>query len=138
MVALIVKADDLGLAMAGLTSTSAISGLVRVIGRMLVLGMPYFLKALGIIGTAAMIWVGGGIVVHGFETYGLGGLSHLIHDMADMVAHRLPAVGGVVRWLVEAAGAGLAGIAVGLVTIPAISYCIAPIWRRLKPKAQGT
>ena len=95
--------------------------------------MPYFLKALGLIGTAAMIWVGGGIVVHGFETYGLGGLGHLIHDAAETAAHSLPAAGGVVQWLVEATGAGLAGIAIGLVTIPAISYCIAPIWRRFKP-----
>jgi uncharacterized protein len=136
VVALIVKADDLGLAMAGMTSTSPIGGLVRVTGRMLVLGMPYFLKALGIIGTAAMIWVGGGIVVHGFETYGFGGLSHLIHDAAETAAHGLPAAGGAVKWLVEATGAGLAGIAVGLLAIPAISYCISPIWTRFRPKAR--
>ena len=136
-VAFIVKADDLGLAMAGMKSTSSIGGLVRVTGRLLVLGMPYFLRVLGMIGTAAMIWVGGGIVVHGFETYGLGGLSHLIHDAAEMAAHSLPAAGGAVKWLVEATGAGLAGIAIGLLTIPVISYCIAPAWRKFKPKAGG-
>lgn len=136
VVALIVKADDLGLAMASATSSSPVGGLVRGTGRMLVLGMPYFLKALGIIGTAAMIWVGGGIILHGFETYGFGGLSHLIHDTAEMAAHSLPAAGGVVKWLVEATGAGLAGIAVGLVTIPVISYCISPVWNRFRHKAR--
>jgi predicted DNA repair protein MutK len=138
VVALIVKADDLGLAMAGLGSRSPISGLARAVGRTLVLGMPFFLKALGVIGTAAMIWVGGGIVVHGFETYGFAGLAHLIHDAAATAAHSLPAGAGVVEWLVGAAGAGLAGIAIGLVAIPVISYCIAPLWRRFKPRSRAT
>ena len=108
-----------------------------VTGRVLVVGMPYFLRVLGMIGTAAMIWVGSGIVVHGFETYGLGGLSHLIHAAAEMAAHSLPAAGGAVKWLVEATGAGLAGIAIGLLTIPVISYCIVPLCRQFKPKTRS-
>lgn len=135
-VAFIVKADDLGLAMAGMTSTSPTGGLVRVTGRTLVLGMPYLLRGLGIIGTAAMIWVGGGIVVHGFETYGFGGLSHFIHDTAEMAAHSVPAAEGAVKWLVQAIGAGMAGIAIGLITIPAITYCISPIWNRFRHRTR--
>ncbi|OCC00344.1 ABC transporter [Labrys sp. WJW] len=134
VVALIVKADDLGVAMAKATSPSLMGRLLRGMGRGLVVGMPYFLKVLGLVGIAAMIWVGGGIILHGFETYGLGGLSHLLHEAAEAAAHSLPAAGGVVSWLVQAAGSGLAGIVVGLVTIPVISYVVAPIWRRFRPK----
>ncbi|BBK34429.1 hypothetical protein EDC65_3081 [Stella humosa] len=138
VVALIVKADDLGLAMAGMKSASPPGALLRAGGRMLVLGMPYFLKALGIVGTAAMIWVGGGIVVHGLETYGFDSPAHFIHAAAERAAQTLPASAAAVRWLVEAAGAGLAGIAIGLIAIPAVGYVIAPLWRRVKPKARGT
>ncbi|RZM00058.1 MAG: DUF808 domain-containing protein, partial [Sphingomonas sp.] len=63
-VALIVKADDAGLAMAASTSTSAFGSVTRALGRGIVTGMPPFLALLAIVGTAAMIWVGGGILVH--------------------------------------------------------------------------
>ena len=62
VVALIVKADDAGVALAGSGSPAA-----RALGRGLVLGMPPLLKVLGVAGTAAMLWVGGGIIVHGLE-----------------------------------------------------------------------
>jgi predicted DNA repair protein MutK len=104
---------------------------------MLVHGTTYLLSALGVLGTAAMIWVGGGIVLHGLETYGLGWPAHAIHDAATFAARLLPAAGTVVGWLVEAAGAGLFGIVVGLAAIPAMTYCVSPLWRlarsRLRP-----
>lgn len=138
VVALIVKADDFGLMLARMRSTSPVGVLMRSVGRGLVVGMPYFLKALGIVGTAAMIWVGGGIILHGFEVYGYGGLSHLIHDAAGAAARALPAVAGLVSWLVEAGGAGIAGIIIGLVTIPAVGYLFAPLWRLVRPKAKAS
>ncbi|WP_164172069.1 DUF808 family protein, partial [Streptococcus pneumoniae] len=70
-VALIVKADDIGLALARSRARSVIGGLLRGFGRGLVKGMPVFVGILGVVGTAAMIWVGGGIIVHGLESYGL-------------------------------------------------------------------
>lgn len=134
VVALIVKADDAGVAMARAGSTRLYGRLVRATGRGLVIGMPYFLKALGIIGTAAMIWVGGGIILHGLEVYGFDGPSHAVHDLAERAAHALPALGSVVGWLVQAAGAGLAGIVVGVLAIPAISYVVSPLWRKVAPR----
>ncbi|WP_275785855.1 DUF808 domain-containing protein [Pararhizobium gei] len=131
-VALIVKADDLGLMLARLQMTSPVGSMLRWIGRGLVTGMPYFLKALGIVGTAAMIWVGGGILVHGLEGYGIAGLAHVIHDAGEMAAHALPALGSVLRWIVEAAAAGVVGIIAGLIAIPVTSTVISPIWSRLK------
>lgn len=132
VVGLIVKADDLGLMLARVQSPSIPGAALRIVGRALVKGMPYFLKVLGIVGTAAMIWVGGGIILHGFESYGLGWLSHVLHDAGDAAATALPAVGSLVSWLVQAAGAGFVGLAIGSVAIPVLSYCVSPLWQYLK------
>ena len=78
VVALIVKADDLGVALAS-SQRRRWAVLSRALGRALVLGMPGFLAFLGAAGTAAMIWVGGGIIVHGLETYGLRAVGDAIH-----------------------------------------------------------
>ncbi|CAH1689017.1 putative Inner membrane protein YedI [Hyphomicrobiales bacterium] len=135
-VALIVKADDVGLVLARVSSHSPIGVLSRVIGRVLVQGMPHFLKLLGILGTAAMVWVGGGIILHGFAGYGYGWLSHLLHDAGDEASHIVPSIGSFVSWLVQAAGAGLVGIAIGAAAIPAMSYCISPAWRWIKTRVR--
>lgn len=131
-VALIVKADDFGLMLARLRGANPFAMTGRAIGRAFVTGMPYFLKLLGTIGTAAMIWVGGGIIVHGLETYGFGFLAHLFHDAAHWASAMLPAIAGPVEWLVEAVGAGMFGIVVGLAAIPTMSYAVSPLWRRMK------
>ncbi len=131
-VALIVKADDLGLMMARSGMRPPVGSLLRTLGRGLVTGMPYFLKVLGVVGTAAMIWVGGGIIVHGLEAYGFDGLAHIIHDAGETASHAVPSLASAVRWIVEAAGAGVVGIVAGLIAIPAASHGISPIWRFLK------
>ncbi|CAH1657564.1 MULTISPECIES: DUF808 domain-containing protein [unclassified Chelatococcus] len=135
-VALIVKADDIGLMLARVSSQSPIGIVSRVIGRALVQGMPHFLRALGIVGTAAMVWVGGGIILHGFEGYGYGWLSHLLHDAGDEASLMLPSIGTLVSWLVQAAGAGLAGLVIGAIAIPAMSYCVSPVWRWIKSRVR--
>jgi predicted DNA repair protein MutK len=134
VVALIVKADDVGLALARSARQGLAGGLVRRVGRLLVAGMPYLLAALSTVGTAAMIWVGGGIILHGLEDYGLGWPSRVIHDAALAAAGLLPAVGGLLGWVVEALAAGLVGVVVGLIAIPAASHAVSPLWRRLRPR----
>jgi predicted DNA repair protein MutK len=155
-VALIVKADDVGVALAGnerpastLLGLRAASGggatladrLLRVptrgIGRGLVAGMPYFLRVLGIVGTAAMLWVGGGILLHGIEGFGLTAPGHLIHKAAAWSAASLPPVAAAADWLVTAAFSGAAGLAVGTILIPLVSYVAAPVWRKLRPRRSG-
>jgi uncharacterized protein len=131
-VALIVKADDAGVALAGTQSDSALGGLSRGFGRLLVLGMPILLKILGVVGTAAMIWVGGGILVHGFEIYGLPAIGHALHDAAEAAAHAVPPLAGLVGWAVTAAGSGLVGLAVGALMMPVTSHVLAPAWKRLR------
>jgi uncharacterized protein len=134
VVALIVKADDFGLALASLSPSSPLAAPLRLSGRALVQGMPYLLGALGTVGTAAMIWVGGGIIVHGLDEYGLGGLGHLLHDAGAAVARSAPFAGAVLGWLVEAAGAGAVGIVVGLISIPLTSRVLSPLWRQVKSR----
>ena len=132
-VALIVKADDFGLALARLSPASVLAAPLRVTGRAIVLAMPHLLKALSAIGTAAMIWVGGGIILHGLDAYGLGGPTHMLHDAGAAVAHAVPVAKPVVAWAVEAAGFGVAGLVIGLLAIPLSSRVLLPLWRRVKP-----
>lgn len=132
VVALIVKADDFGLALARLSPASRAAAPLRLTGRALVQGMPYLLSGLGTIGTAAMIWVGGGIIVHGLETFGLGWLGHALHDAGAAVARAVPFAGALVAWLVEAAGAGVVGFVIGLLAIPLTSRVLTPLWRSVK------
>jgi uncharacterized protein len=137
VVALIVKADDAGLALARSQAGPPAGAAIRLLGRLLAHGTAYVLNALGVIGTAAMIWVGGGIILHGLEAYGLGWLSHAIHDAAAFAASLLPAVGPLLGWIVEAASAGVVGIAVGLIAIPATTYGVSPLWRRLRSRLRS-
>ncbi|WP_294296513.1 DUF808 domain-containing protein [uncultured Sphingomonas sp.] len=118
-VAIIVKMDDVGLRLA-----RSGSGTARSIGRGLVAAMPKLLTALSIIGTAAMIWVGGGIIAHGLEVFGMGAIPHAIEHVADGAANAVPAAHGVVHWVVGAIGAAIVGGIVGGVIV-AIHHAVA-------------
>jgi len=130
-VALIVRADDAGVALATNRSSSFAGALLRGVGRAIVLGMPLLLKALAIVGTAAMIWVGGGIIVHGLETFGATSIAQTIHAVAESVAHVWERMASILEWLVTASGSGLVGLTVGALMIPMVSYVIAPAWKSL-------
>jgi hypothetical protein len=132
IVALIVKADDVGVALAANQRATIIGALGRAVGRALVLGMPPFLTFLSAAGTAAMIWVGGGIIVHGLEAYGISAIAHAIHAAGEGAAHALPAVGSAAEWIVTAGLSGLVGFVVGAAAIPAAGFVIAPAWKGLK------
>lgn len=107
-VALIVKMDDLGLHLAQRDSAAA-----QGLGRGLVKAMPIIMSGLSIIGTAAMIWVGGQIIVHGLAVFGIAGPEHFIHDLAVAAGQGVPPLGGLVEWLVGALGAGIVGFVLG-------------------------
>lgn len=117
-VAVIVKADDVGVALARRPGTAA--GPLRVVGRGLVTGMPPFLRLLASVGTAAMLWVGGGIVVHGMETYGLAEPGHSIHHVAAVAAAATGGIGPFTGWLVGAIGSGVFGLLLGAVIVAAL------------------
>jgi predicted DNA repair protein MutK len=131
-VALIVKADDFGLVLAsrGRTHTG------RAIGRGLVSGMPTFMRVLGIVGTAAMIWVGGGIVIHGLATFGFTAVEHAAEAVAEAAAHAVPGVAGVIHWAVVAAISGVFGLIVGALLIPVAEHVIVPLFNVIRPKGK--
>lgn len=108
IVALIVKMDDIGLHLARRPGAGA-----QAFGRGLVAAMPRVLSALSLIGTAAMVWVGGGIIVHGLEAFGVEALPHAIHHAAEASAHAVGVLPGVVAWIVGAVGSGILGLVVG-------------------------
>jgi predicted DNA repair protein MutK len=126
-VALIVKADDFGLHLAQKGSPPA-----AAFGRALVKGMPGFLKGLSLLGTAAMLWVGGGIILHGLEGYGLGALAHGVHDVAKAVGGITGPLAPAVTWLVDAAGAGICGLAIGWLTALVLQHVALPVMRRVR------
>ncbi|MCJ2090096.1 DUF808 domain-containing protein [Methylobacterium sp. E-005] len=131
LVALIVKADDAGLALARSTAGPPFGRLIRGLGRGVVRGMPILLKLLALIGTAAMIWVGGGILMHGLEAYGLSAPAHIAQQAAEIAAASLPAASGVVAWLVTALASGLLGLVAGGLLIPLTRFVLAPTWQSL-------
>ncbi|MEE8611794.1 MAG: DUF808 domain-containing protein [Sphingomonas aquatilis] len=108
LVALIVKMDDIGLHLARRPGSGS-----QALGRGLVAAMPRVLSALSIIGTAAMVWVGGGIIVHGMEAFGFTAIPHIIHHAAEVAAAASGVLSGVVGWLVGAIGSGIVGIVIG-------------------------
>ena len=108
VVALIVKMDDIGLHLAQRSSA-----VVQAIGRGLVKGMPLVMSVLSIIGTAAMVWVGGQIIVHGVEEFGFTTLPHWIHDTAEAASHAVPFAKGAVNWVMNAFFSGIVGLILG-------------------------
>jgi hypothetical protein len=112
LVGLIVKMDDIGLHMSQRRDAAS-----RAVGRGLVLAMPKLLRLLSIVGIAAMIWVGGGIIVHGLEVFGFPAIAHALHDAGAAVGHAVPAIHGFLEWFVGAVGSGLLGLALGALIV---------------------
>ncbi len=106
-VGLIVKLDDIGLHLAEKKST-------RYIGNALVRIVPKLLTASSALGTAAMLWVGGGILVHGFEElHILTVIPETIHHLAHDAGAASGGMGGLVEWLVNALGGAVVGFVIG-------------------------
>ena len=112
VVAVIVKLDDIGLHMAERRAAAT-----RAIGRFLVKMVPGLLKSLATIGTAAMLWVGGGILLHGIEQLGAETLPHAIHDLADEIARDFGYLDAVVGWFANAIAASVLGLLIGGVIV---------------------
>ncbi|MFM2389413.1 MAG: hypothetical protein RLZZ437_968 [Pseudomonadota bacterium] len=123
-VALIVKMDDVGLRLAATSRTGA----ARAFGRGLVLAMPKLMSFLSIVGTAAMLWVGGNIVVHGMDVLGWSWLYDQIHHLAEAAAHAVPVATGFVMWAVTAFFDGIFGLILGLLLIPVATKVIMPLF----------
>jgi predicted DNA repair protein MutK len=111
-VGLIVKMDDVGLNL-----SQRRSGGARALGRGLVKAMPWLMKALSVIGIAAMTWVGGHIIVAGLNDLGVHEPYHIFHVIAEGVGHAVPAVEGLVTWLVTTVLDFTVGLTLGAVIV---------------------
>lgn len=129
-VAVIVKADDVGLRMAAAGRHRR----TRAAGKWIVRNMPRLLQLLVIVGTAAMLWVGGSIIMHGLSEMDVKAPYQTIHDVAVAVAALVPeAVRGFTEWFVTALIDGIAGLAIGLVVLLIVNRIVAPLRRRFAP-----
>ena len=116
VVALIVKLDDIGLHMAQRRARGT-----RAIGNALVRIVPKLLSGLATIGTAAMLWVGGGILLHGIEELHLAGpLPGLVHHAAHHAGAAAGSFGGIVGWLVSALAGAATGIVIGGIIVAVV------------------
>ncbi len=111
-VALIVKMDDVGLRLAQTREGRAAS-----FGRGLVRAMPVVLSVLSKVGLAAMLWVGGHIILVGLDELGVSVLYDAVHQVEEDVADALGAVGGVGAWLTNTAASAVLGLVVGAMVV---------------------
>ena len=107
-----MKIDDIGLALAQRPPRGS-----RALGRGLVAGDAPLLAALAVVGTAAMLWVGGHILLLGVDELGWHAPYDLVHSAAEAVGEALAALGGLVAWLVETLASAAVGLAVGAVVV---------------------
>ncbi len=111
VVAGIVRMDDVGLRLTQRSSASA-----QRFGRMLVTGMPKLLAWLTVIGTAAMLWVGGHILLVGADELGWAWPYHLVHDLEHAV-DGVAGIGGVLAWVANTLASAIVGLTVGSVLV---------------------
>jgi predicted DNA repair protein MutK len=127
VVALIVKMDDIGLSLAQRTSRFA-----QTVGRGLVTAMPKLLAALSAIGTVAMLWVGGHILLVGTDDVGWHAPYGLVHHAEEFVHHAVQGVGGLLAWLVNTAASAVVGLIVGAVVVAIVTLLRRRFGRRAK------
>ena len=116
VVGLIVKLDDIGLHLAERKNAAT-----RAFGNALVHVVPKLLGSISVIGTAAMLWVGGGILVHGFEEmHILEAVPHAIQGLAQGAGAYAGVLSGVVEWVTNALGAAVVGLVIGGVIVAVV------------------
>lgn len=114
LVALLVKADDVGvrLARGALEPEDNRPGPIDNVGRTIVRVMPHVFSVIGVVGTVAMLWVGGHLVIANLAEVGVP----VFHHVLEAAEHAVSAGGGFVSWLVETALSGIFGVVLGSVT----------------------
>ena len=115
-VALIVKMDDVGLRLVGKDSPSS-----QRLGRGMVAAMPKVLTVLSVVGTAAMLWVGGHILLVGADELGWHGPYEVVHHLEEAV-HDVGGIGGVLSWLVNTAASAVVGLVIGGIIVAVVTF----------------
>jgi predicted DNA repair protein MutK len=112
VVAAIVKMDDAGLALAQRPSAGA-----QKVGRGLVHAMPRLLSVISVVGTAAMLWVGGHILLVGVDDLGWHAPYDLVHHVEEAVHHAVDGIGAALAWLVNTGASAVVGLLVGALAV---------------------
>jgi len=112
VVGLIVKMDDIGL---HLSRTR--QGAAATFGRGLVRGMPVVMSVLSKVGIAAMLWVGGHILLVGLDELGVHFLYDAVHHLEEGVHDALGSFGGVGAWLTNTTASAILGVIVGAIVV---------------------
>ena len=112
VVALIVKMDDFGLRLTQFSSHAA-----QRMGHGLVRGMPLLLSAISVVGVAAMLWVGGHILLVGLDDLGWHSPYELVHHLEEAVRRAVSGLGAVLGWLANTVASAIMGLAVGAVVV---------------------
>ena len=118
VVGLIVKIDDIGLAL----TRKARSQFGRSLGRGLVKSMPYVLAVIGAVGTAAMLWVGGHILLAQSYEAGWHLPYDLLHDVEHAVEAWAPAAVGFLGWFANTLVSATVGLAFGAVLATVVHF----------------
>lgn len=110
LVGILIKLDDAGVALAarGVTRGNA---LLQRLGSGLVKSMPVVFRALTIIGTAAMLWVGGHLLLANAAEVGLRAPLELAHHITHPIRN------GFALWGADALISAIFGIGVGLMIV---------------------
>jgi len=107
-VALIVKMDDIGLHLSERRNAAS-----RKLGHALLWAMPKLLNLLSSLGTVAMLWVGGGILLHGLHELGVHAPSDWAHGVQHAVELASGSLGAALGWLTYAVLSALFGLVLG-------------------------
>lgn len=129
-VALLVKADDFGV----LLNTNGQLAITRTVGRSIVKRMPAVMVVIATVGTVAMLWVGGSIIVHGLHELGWSLPYEQIEHAARAASASVGSAQGFVTWLVTAGLDGIVGLATGLLLIPIVTRAVVPVTGWLFPE----
>jgi hypothetical protein len=92
--------------------------MVSAVGRGIVRGMPLLLALLGTVGMVAMLWVGGGILIHGAHELGWKAPELLLQSLGAAAGRSVAGAAGLVSWVVTAGISAVVGLAVGAVAAP--------------------
>ena len=132
LVALLVKADDFGLHLAkdAIKPEDNRPGPVDNVGRTIVRVMPHIFNVIGVVGTVAMLWVGGHLVIENLAEVGVP----VFHHVLEAAEHAVSGAGGFVTWLVETLLSGIFGVILGAV-IAWIVVGASTLVRRARTKA---
>ncbi|KRF13969.1 ABC transporter [Nocardioides sp. Soil797] len=117
VVGVIVKMDDVGVAM-----TRWRSGLAQKVGAAMVKGMPALLGVISVVGTAAMLWVGGHILLVGLDDLGWHPPYEFVHHLEERVHHAVSGIGAVLGWLVNTVASAIMGLIVGAVVVVVMHF----------------